>query len=362
MFYGNRVERYEFELLSKRAGGYESAGLLDNISSGRVTVDFTREIVCNATFHLDEMRGIDYLTDRIRPWYCLGDKRWPLGVYMLIEPGRIADGRTVRREVWAYDSLLALQDDLIDTSYVVDKGAHVVNTVRDLIDSVGDWLEHNIEDSDAVLRESLTWQIGTPKLEIVNRLLEAINYYPLWADGWGCFRGIPWRVEPLITWEFRDNKEGLYVPELRADIDYSEVYNKVIIVADQFNEEEPPLISVKTLEDIGLKSHPFSYSSRGRYVTLLLTSESVDQKFIDNRARKVLLEGLGVGETVSYTHAFISSRNEPDNEDGLPWHGDSYLFKNELMGLEAIYNLEAMELNLKPGELVSATIRRAVHV
>lgn len=360
MFYGNRVEKYEYELLTLQAGRYESAGLLDNVSSARISMDFAREVVCNATFYLKETGEINYLTDRIRPYYCMGGKRWPLGTYLLTTPEKIADDKLVRREVWAYDPLLALMDDKVDASYTLDKGAHVINAVQDLIRSVGSWAVHNIEESGATLREPMAWEIGTPKLEIINRLLETINYYPLWCDGKGVFRGIPWRAAPLVTWEFLDNEQGLYEPEVRAGIDYSEVYNKVIIVADQLSEE-PPLVAVRTLEDIGLQDHPFSYTNLGRYITLLLNSESVDQEYVNRRAERVLRERLATGETIRYNHAFVSSRNEPGHEDGLPWRGDGYRFRNTLLGLEAVYSIEAQELNLKAGELVSSTIRRAVY-
>ena len=82
MFYGNRVEKYEYELLTLQAGRYESAGLLDNVSSARISMDFAREVVCNATFSFERTGEINYLTDRIRPYYCMGGKRWPLGTYL----------------------------------------------------------------------------------------------------------------------------------------------------------------------------------------------------------------------------------------------------------------------------------------
>lgn len=362
MFYSNRVERYEFELLNLRAGAYTSAGLLDNVRNASISVDFSREVVSTANFTLNETGEIDYLTDRIRPWYCLGEHKWPLGVYMLITPTKLTDGRAVTRTVYAYDPLLAISDDKVDAAFTLPEGSPVVESVRSIIDSVGDWVRHNIEDNDSALREPMTWEIATPKLEIVNRLLATINYYPLWADGQGCFRAIPWRDKPLITWEFADNDKGLYLPVVNANIDYSEVYNKVIIVADQLEGEEPPLISVRTLEDIGLGAHPFSKTNLGRYKVLKLDSESVSQDYIDNRARKVLLKGIESTENVNYEHAFISSRSEEGQEDGLPWQGDSFKFKNKVLDLEAIFSVEEQSLTLQPGELVRSAIRRVVNV
>src|SRR4030042_3233349 len=113
----------------------------------------------------------------------------------------------------------------------------------------------------------MTYEIGRSKLFVINGLLNAVNYYPLFCSGSGTYMTKPWTNVENITWEFLDDENSIYSKELSQELDYSDLYNKVILVANQTESDTEPLVSILTMEDVDLSDHPFSYTNIGRYVT-----------------------------------------------------------------------------------------------
>lgn len=354
--YRSRVETFKYELLTLQGGIYKSAGFIDNyVESANVSIDFTRDIISTANINIRNNTSINYLTDLIKPWYVINDTyEFPMGVFMLMSPKKHSNGILVDRPIQCYDLLLALEQDktLVSTAYAA--GSNVVDLIEALIASVGTWAKYNIVDSSEVLAEDVNYELGKSKLFIINSLLNMINYYPLWCDGSGVYRGIPWTETANITHEFIDNEFSLYESGIELDLDYTQMYNRVVIINNQLNEDTAPLYKVWTFENEGLSSHPFSYTSIGRYVTKIFNSEAVSQSYVDLRARREMLKMLEIEESINYNHVFVSNRIE----DGLPWQGDGYRFKNVLLDVDSIYKIESLNIPLTAGGLISSRIKR----
>jgi hypothetical protein len=181
-----------------------------------------------------------------------------------------------------------------------------------------------------------------------------INYYPLWCTGNGVYKSIPWIDTENITYTFQDNNQSLYEPQVNVDTDYTDLYNRVVIITNQLDADTAPLYKVWSMEDEGLSSHPFSYTSIGRYVTKKFDSESVSQSYVDLRARRELRKMLEIEEAVNYPHAYVSSRSD----DGLPWFGDAFRFKNATLDIDSVYLIESHKIALNTGVSVDSVIRR----
>lgn len=358
-FTRNRYEKFEFELLSLNNEKYENAGWVTDYvirDSSNITIDFSRDVIGSANLHIRNNTDINYLSDLIRPWYVLNDTyRFPLGTYMLSSPKKKSDSKIVSRQIQAYDLLLALEQDKMISSYSISAGTNVIEAIETLIyDYTTLWTQADIIPSDEVLATDVSYELGRSKLFIINSLLNMINYYPLWSDGNGVFRSIPWTNEANVCYEFIDDSLSIYTPNIELNLDYTNMYNRVVIINNQLTQNTAPLYKVWTFENENLGSHPFSYSSIGRYITKIFQSDAVSQDYVDLRARRELLKMLEIEEAVIYNHAFISAREN----DGLPWQGDSYRFKNSKLDVDSIYKLEAFTYNLKTGGLVNSKIKR----
>lgn len=357
---GSRIEGFKYEWLTLENGIYIHNGYLDNyVKDANIKIDFTRDIIGTINLEMKNYDSINFLSDLIRPHYYTiyegTTYTFPLGTYMLSSPKKRSDGNFITRYVQGYDLLKALEDDKTTTSTYYAAGTDVYDTITTLLDGVGNWVRYSIEPSTETLVEDMSYELGRSKLFIINSLLNTINYYPLWANGEGVFCSIPWADYNNIAWEFEDNSYSLYEPGITQDIDYSEMYNRVVVIARQLTEDTAPLYKVWTFEDESMDAHPLSYTSLGRYITKIFDSEAVSQTYVDLRARREILKMLEVEETLEYNHAYITSRLT----DGLPFQGDCFKFKNDKLDVNAeTYKIETHEWYLKVGEPVKSTIRR----
>jgi hypothetical protein len=352
-FYHNRLVTVEYELLKLNAGIYKTAGLLDLVkrNSGVVSMDFTRDVIGDLKLDLIDDSSIDYITDLIRPWFIINGNRYPMGTYFLNKPVDSVTDRATSHSVEGTDILEALEQDKIDSSYVAYKGDNVITLVKALIASVGSWVRYEIQDNAATLSEDMSYEIGRSKLFIINGLLNTINYYPLWSNGYGVLKTIAWKEDPQITWTFKDDEYSLYMGDFKRTKNYIDIYNKVILVANQAEADTEPLISVKTMEDVGLSAHPLSYTNISRYRTRKFDSEASTQSYLDLRAKRELYKMLEVQEDIEFKHAFVTRR-----ADGLPNQGDAYAFYNKAN--QGVYLLKKQVFNLKAGGLVNTTMQQ----
>lgn len=359
----SRIESFEYERLTLQAGKYKHFEYITNkVQDGSIKIDFTRDIIGSATFLMKEYNDINYLSDLIRPWYIVNylgvEYKFPLGTFMLISPSKDSNGMLIERNIQGYDLLYALEQDKTTESTYYAAGTNVTDTIKAILDDVGTWVNYIIPDSDEELIEDMTYEIGRSKLFVINSLLNTINYYPLWCSGDGIYKSIPWSDKKFASWTFQDDNGSLYESGIKVNVDYSQIYNKVIVIAQQLTADTDPLVKIWTFEDEGLSDHPLSYTSLGRYIVKRFDSEAVSQDYVDLRARRELLKMLEIEESILYNHAFISGRFN----DGLPYQGDCYVFINELLELNATYKIDVISWNLKTGNLVNSLIRRVTSV
>jgi len=359
IFDNGGLETFKFSLLTLQDGIYKhSQFITDYVETANIKIDFEQNIITGADFEIKHLSEINYLKDLIKPWYCLTVNGFtyeiPLGNYMLLSPTKNLNTGEISRSISGYDLLMALEQDKTLVSQTFSEGTNVVSAIESLLSSVGTWVIYNIEPSNETLSEDVSYELGRSKLFIINSLLNMINYYPLWVTGNGVFKGIPWSPTPNIAHIFQDNNRSLYEDDIDLDVDYSDGYNIVKIIVNQLQEDTEPLEATLSMEDEGLQNHPFSYTSIGRYVTKIFQSEAVSQDYVDLRARRELRKMLELEEAINYKHAYVT----PRLNDGIPWQGDAYRFKNTNLGLDYIYKIIKQSYKLETGVSVKSIIRR----
>lgn len=192
-----------------------------------------------------DLSEIDYTRDRIKvylgirmPYNGTDGTPWadvPLMVLLPSSPSRVAEGTAVIASADCFDQTIILENDRVTDRYTVAAGTKYLTAVTTVAQSAGfdtsSWnltpIAAGLEDELPALRE---WPIGTPKLDIINGLLESVNYEELWFDGNGngvCEpKRLPDQRSAEITLE--TNSDSIILFGVEENLDISSVPNIVI--------------------------------------------------------------------------------------------------------------------------------------
>ena len=280
---GPRVESYWVERLDRAD---RRISLITTVKGGSVEQNWDAPIKGGASITLHQP-DIDVMKDRIRPWVRVNDLSWPLGVYLPSSPSESYDDDGLTWTFECLDKLSILDDDKITTAWGYDTGTVVTEAVLDVILGSGE-TSVALTESTATLRTPLSWKAGTSKLAIVNELLGAIGFSPLWVDGFGQYR-----VEPVIRADkkpvrrvFAQGEYAIHQQRWTRERKISHIPNRVICRTDGTDE-------IDGLEAVAQNTEPdseFSYEARGyRWVTQVYDEdESVDQATLEELAERRL--------------------------------------------------------------------------
>lgn len=307
-------EEWVWELLDLNDG---LIGMLDGVTGGSLNRNVNATIRTGGKMGWSGKVQPEWLTVRIRPRYraTLEDGTridWPMGVYIPATPGLTWRNDVASADVDLYDKLVILTDDEVDATYALDAGTNVVQAIRALIESAGE-TKHLIADSTETLINPMTWEVGTSKLEIVNDLLNSINYFSLYCDDAGYYRGEPYLppADRGVAWEFLDDQNSIYAPGFDQDQDYFGIPNKVILVG-QGSDTTEALVGVYVNDD---PTDPLSTNEpdpaagvegRGRVVSRTETGvDATSQAVIDGLAQRRYLDMSALTSTLTIEHALI---------------------------------------------------------
>ena len=340
---GHRTESYRIDLLNQ--DDVMVAKLL-GVTGGQFTFNVNAPIRGGGSIdYLGEK--IDWNTHRIQPWYqtSAGDEfqEWPLGVFLVATPDtEYSDtGRAVTLEM--YDKTQILNDDQLPSTYQVAAGTNIITAVRTVLAEAGQ-TRTAIEDTDQVLANGMVWPAGSSRLRIINDLLQAANYFSIWADGDGVFRTGPYLAPSNrgISWAFQDDERSIYSPDFSHNFDTFNVPNRVVVIGQSDGEEEAP---VAVVEDTS--GGPFSYQTRGRWITRTEEGqEASDQAGLEAIAHRFLQEGQQVGSTFQIKHAPIP----------LELHS-AVAFRRGTEGIDIQATVQTISYSMDVGALCSTTLR-----
>ena len=301
---GARSPRWSFMLLDR----YDrTLRLLDGVTGGSGEVVAQARLGGSASLRIDE-RGqhIDWQSHRVQAVYdpgIPGTDPWPCGVYLFTSPSELHTEYGVTYDVGLLTKMTVIDEDSVEARFSVEPGVPVTPIVRTLIESAGE-TRISVTDSTATLRSGLTWDAGTSKLTIINDLLTAIGYWSLSCDLSGTFRVEPY-VDPErrpIAYSFRHGAESVHMPEWGREQDQSSVPNRFVAVGEG-DEDTEPLIGVALNEN---PDSPFSYQSRGRWITA--TEEGVEgdsQETFNAYAARRLRDLMNPVARMTVTHAAL---------------------------------------------------------
>lgn len=283
----NRTGSSRVELLTAAEA---PAGRLIGVRAGSVAHTSAKSVHGSASLTVaDYGQTVDWLTARIKPILTIdGYGDVALGVFLVSEAPESWDAIGRMWAVKLLDKTTILDQDAVSATYTLDAGSVVTDEIETLIESTGE-TNHAITPSTATLLNPLAWPAGTTKLQIVNDLLATINYFSLFCNGDGQYRGEPY-VKPAsrpVVWEFLDGSDCIYMPVFGKDVDLWSIPNEVTAIT-QGDGETAALTSTATNDD---PTSPYSTVSRGRTISRVFTGvEIADQPTLDAWTLRRLIE------------------------------------------------------------------------
>jgi hypothetical protein len=338
----HRRERWVVELLDAR-----TEKLLADLraTAGKVDWNVNATIRSSCTLNLEGLAGYDWRQVRIRLRYALdgpGGGDWPLGVFLPATPLEEWDVG-VSHTVEAYDKMVILDDDQTSSAWTYPAGQNIVQAVVQVIESTGE-MSHVIPASTKSLGASMTWDVGTPKLRIVNDLLEAAGYFSVWCDGLGRYRADPY-VPPAdrpVVWDFVDHPvRSIFMNRFEREMDGFHVPNRVVMIGRSEDQETPPPFAVAQNED---PDSEWSYQARGRWITYTEGVEAADGETLDSLAARKLRDLTGASRSLTLRHAMIPL---VPNDVVRVRVGDA---------LNVLASVQTMSVSIGTGELVESRL------
>jgi hypothetical protein len=199
----------------------------------------------------------------------------------------------------------------------------------------------------------MTWDVGTSVLQIINDLLEAAGYASLWTDGMGQFQATPY-VSPAnrppvyeALSPFVKGDTSLMAPDWTKDQDIYSIPNRYVAISQGGGDAEA-LVAVETNTD---PSSPFSYPSRGRWITRVVTGvEATSQADLQARAKMGLAQASSVTSGIAIQHLYL-----PDLQLNT-----TIRFVNPDADLDLLCYVTKTSLTFDPTSYCKSEIREAV--
>lgn len=356
---GPRITDYRFEILDSDD---HITGTLGTVTGGSVEWVSRTALHGGGTLNVaDPDTTVDWLNIRIRPvviWSrpdVPGETETALGVFL---PSAPVEAWTDTGRTWAVelvDKLSILDVDIVTdlagdpVTYTAAAGANIVTLVRALIEATGETTQAIVAGAKTVLA-AMTWELGTSRLKIINDLLEAANYRSLWVDGAGQYRVEPW-IDPAdrpptyaLLAPFTPGASSLMAPDWTRDADIYDVPNRYVAITAGSGDTAALTSVAENLDP----ASPFSYPSRGRWITRVLTNaEAASQADLDTIARRGLTSTTSVSGVLTVNHAFLPELHMDDVTR----------FVNPDAGLDALAEVTRLTVPFDPTALCRSEMR-----
>lgn len=344
----NRVARYVYELLDANMA---PLGTFDGVRGSSLTETANATLKRGGNMAVTDVgQLIDWPTARIKASYEVdGYGSWGIGVYLPSMPNESWSGDVRRWDVQVLDVATVLAEDRLPTEYEVAAGENIVEAVRTLIEDAGE-NAGALTESDKTLAATRVWEAGSSRIEIINDLLDAANYFALFTDGDGNFRAEPY-VRPSSRperWAFIDGETCIYRPDLSRSRDQYAIPNRVIVTT-RGTGDTAGLVAVADNTD---PDSPWSQTSLGRVKAAeVIEVDAADQTTLDAIAQRRLIELTTPTSTIVI--------------DAMPVAvsvNDAVRFRRVPMGVDGLHVVSKIEYPSSPTGLARYTLTQVVDV
>lgn len=240
-------ESWTFYRLNKAGIKYPvSVGSFDSVvdysNPPIITHDSTRAVRRDLQIVMRGDAALTALSDLIQPAYRAympdgGFVEYPLGVFQILPPAK----KITAAQTWLTLKLPDLSQLLVNasflSSYAVPAGSTYVAAITGVVSSaqLQTPIQILIPENQRRLPFPIGWGPGTSRLQAINELLAAINYFPAWVDELGRLRSSPipdWNLaRPAATFDATGNLATL-TGEINEAPDISRAFNQARCIGE----------------------------------------------------------------------------------------------------------------------------------
>lgn len=343
---GSRRVDFRYELLRGGAAVCQLNG------AGSVRFCKNDAIKRTAQFSIQKDERINWLTDHIKPYMLLqmDDECWAkfsLGVFVPSSPAANYYNGEFTYDVEAYDLSVILQEDCLTERLSLAQGTPYLQAVENLLVSAG-ILQVMADPNDDKLLTAREFEIGTPKLEVINTLLQEINFNTLSVDTEGVFRLTRYK-EPAFgeaNHRYLNDEMSVLKAAASSQMDLYSVPNVFIGVVSS-GDLDTAFASVYVNDN---PTSPLSTVRRGRKIVSPIYKPDMvaSQEALDVYVRKMAFDSVQVYETVTFETAL------------MPDHAENEVLQLSHPCAEGIYFEEEWEMPLQAGQSMTHQARRLV--
>lgn len=349
----HRVEKYTVDILDRHDN---KIGELGEVVGGTITASVDARIKTGGKLELKTHTPIDWWgTYRLQVWAHANQEKWSLGVFIPSAPEKQYEENKVSITVELADKLIILDKDCIDAPLSIPPRTRLTTWITNFIISSGE-TNLNITPSNEVNKRAMTWDAGTPKLTVINDILDYLDYFSLSATPHGQFTAAPYVIpqQRPINWYFGQDAHSLTSRNFVYRQDLDSIPNKTVYIVQSATTLvngvkvegtlNRPMVAVATNTD---PNSPYSYQARGRWITHVATDiEARNQKDLQQKANRYMQNCQDPFTRVQFSTAIFPVQLN---------HLARFTTKNyDLVGA-----VRQIEYTLKPASLMNITIRKS---
>ena len=247
---GGVIQMKAFLYRSNRAGD-RLENLSEDIIEGEVTFDQDSEIKMSFKGKIRDITELtayeDYVIPVLRLTYADGTQvEEQLGHFIVVPAPRRYTYTSTEGDIDGRGLEWLLTLDEFDKAFTVNAGVDYVTAVRGLLTDLG-FTNIHIPLSGKTLPKKRSWKTGTKKIEVVNALLDACNFTPIYTGRDGAFRSRPLpnthTTQPAVTYDAAGLGSEL-VGTITETPDMTNFANKVIVLAEDAQRNQIRAVAI----------------------------------------------------------------------------------------------------------------------
>lgn len=354
---GYRVERYWVDVLD--FDGVKQ-GELDGVIGGNITCSTDARIKRGGSLELKRAESRSWWGNvLLQVWVEANGEAWSLGVFFPSSPRSSYQSSTVSLTVDLSDKLLIFDEDMVTEAYTVapetDLVSHVVHMIRDEGQNNVSITPFDPNVADAFLaptgrnKRAMTWDAGTPKLTIINDILDYVGYFSLSVNGEGQYHSEPYIIpaERPVKWHIHEGETALFASEWEFEQDLQTIPNRIVYSTAEAEGQDgvviPPMVSSWENTD---DTSPYSRQNRGRWITeSKLDAEAENQEELDKMVQRRVKNAMNPMAKVTIDHAVMPF----ELNDIVDFESDEHHVRA---------SVRKWEVSLTPGSLMTVTLRK----
>ena len=289
---------------------------------------------------------MDWAKFQYKIWFIENGEKKSLGIFYP-QSIQASTGGSTLYEITGYDKSILAKNDCITSRHFIAKGANYINEISSLLVSGG--ITHIISDeSDAVVASDRDdWEVGTPKLTIINQLLSEISFenVEINRDGSAVLKSYKEASAENIQHVYRQGQASIVKPSTTISSNIFDIPN--IWTATVENPDLNETYTYTWINDNPLSRTSTIYTNQNK-VKVLNFDNIASQADLETAVKKQAFSDMQGYDTVQFQTAIVAD------------HGVNDIVALELPQFNGILTETAWEINFSDG-VMTHTGKKAVN-